>query len=137
MPVVPDKKLEQINFAQEHLAPWTANTVALGLTPGQVTAISEATEAADGSYRTARTLRQQAKAGTAQADLDIRFMNTLVGDAVKAIRLRAESTNDPKLYNLAQIPAPAAPTAALPPTKPDSLRAVIGTTGGLTIQWKP
>lgn len=70
-------------------------------------------------------------------------MNTLVGDAVKGIRLKAESSNNPSLYDLAQIPAPASPTAALPPTKPDSLRAVIGApgdnggAGGLTIQWKP
>jgi hypothetical protein len=140
MSVRPDKKQEQIQFAQERIAPWTSNAAELNLSPQIITAISEATDAAATTYSTARTSRNEAKAATAAADLNIRFMNTLVAEAVKTIRLKAQSTNNPKLYTIAQIPAPAAPTAAKPPTKPTDLRAVIGSggaTSGLTIQWKP
>lgn len=137
MAVIPDTKNEQIQFAEQHAPVWTTAATGIGLTTAQCTAITAATTAARTSYTAAQAARQSAKAATLQADTDLAALHTLLAEAVKTIRLFAESTSDPAVYVKAEIPAPAAPTPAKPPTQPVELKAVIGTMGELTIQWRP
>lgn len=136
MPVVPDKKNEQIQFAEQHAPVWAVTPTAIGLTAAGVTAIATATTNARKSYDAALAARLASKAATTQADNDIQTMLTLIGDAVKQIRLYAESTHNPNVFAKAEIPPPAAPTPAMPPTQPIELRAVIESMGQLTVQWK-
>lgn len=137
MSVIPDKKNEQIQFAEQHWPIWdAAPPTAIGLTAAKVTAIKDSTVAARTSFDAALAARQASKAATTQSDNDIAAMFTLLSDGVKQIRLFAETTNDPNVYAEAQIPAPAAPTPALPPTQPIELRGIVGSLGQLTVEWK-
>jgi hypothetical protein len=136
MAIVPDKKLEQLQFVDKHITPWTTNYAAIGLTREVVAAVGAAADRARASYDAAAAARQASKSATMQADLDFKSMLDLVADAIKTIRLKAESTNDPSVYVKADIPAPAPRTDALPPTKPTSMQAVLGPDGSLTLQWK-
>ena len=46
--------MQQIEFFEEHLAPWAANAVAIGLTAAQVTTLGELTATARGSFTDAK-----------------------------------------------------------------------------------
>ena len=136
MPVVPDKKVEQIEFAEQHAPVWAATPTAIGLTAAQCTAITTATTTARRSYKEALAAREASKAATTQADNDIKTMLNLVGDAVKIIRSSAERKNNPPDFAAAQTPPAAAPVPAMPPTQPVEMRAVINSMGTLSVEWK-
>lgn len=135
MAVQPDKKLQQIIFAEQRAPIWASKATTLGLTPAQTAAITDATASARGRYDEALAIREAAKAATVQGDNALRDLRTLVAEAIKAIRLKAEATNDPDLYAVAQIPPPALPTPAQPPTKPTNVTFTIEPTGALTLSW--
>lgn len=136
MPVLPDKKLEQIIFAEQHAIIWGPIAASIGMTTVQVTAMANAASAARTNYDAALAARLASKGATLQADNDIRSMNTLVAEAVKRIRLFAETTNDPNVFANAQIAPPSPPTPALPPTQPIDMRAIINSMGTLSVEWK-
>jgi len=135
MPVQPDRKLEQINFALGHAPVWTTEPAAIGLTPAQALSVKTTAMAAQAAYTAALAARQASKAATVRADNDLSDMRTAVAEALKSIRLYAESTNNPDVYAAAQIPPPAAPTPALPPTRPENVSFTIEPTGALTLSW--
>lgn len=136
MPVLPSKKNEIIQFAEGHLPVWSVAPATIGLSPAQIATLTTASTAARTTFDEALTARLAAKAATVQSDVDVSNLHSLLSEAIKAIRLYAETTNNPAVYAEAQIPPPAAPTPAKPPTEPVELRAIIGSMGQLTIQWK-
>lgn len=135
MPVQPDKKLEQINFALNHIDVWTTAAAQIGLTTAQATLVKTSATTASDSYQAALQARQASKAATMKADDDLKAMKEAVAEAVKSIRLYAETTNNEQVYATAQIPAPAPRTPALPPTKPVNLSFTIEPSGALTLSW--
>jgi hypothetical protein len=136
MNVIPDGKLEQIVFSEQHYPVWEGSFAAIGLSSQTVLAIKNATSQARASYDAAGAARQASKGATTQSNNDIGSMRELVAEAVKAIRLFAETTDNPNVYAKAEIPPPAPPTPARPPTQPVEMRAVIDPTGSLTLNWK-
>lgn len=135
MPVQPDKKLEQIQFAETHWPVWNTVATDIGLSADAVTAIKNATAKAREQYNSAVAARQAARAATLSADNAIASMRGLVADAIKSIRLFAESTNNPDVYSKAEIPAPQPASPALPPTRPINVSFNIEPGGALKINW--
>ncbi|MGH7293242.1 MAG: hypothetical protein ACREJT_18630, partial [Myxococcota bacterium] len=88
------------------------------------------------AFTDAESAREASKAATNTLKLKMVAMHTLLSDAVQSIRLFAESTNNPNVFTLAQIPAPAAPTPAPPPMQPVQLGASIIPGGLLRISFK-
>jgi hypothetical protein len=136
MGVIPDKKNEQIVFAEQHVPKWAVAPTGVGLTAAMCTAMATAATNARKSHDDALAARLAAKAATVQADNDLAALYQLVTEAVKTIRLYAESTNNPNVYAKAEIPPPAAPVPAQPPTQPVELSAALRPTGALAIQWR-
>jgi hypothetical protein len=136
MSTLPDKDLQQIVYMEQHAPIWAANAVAVGLTVPQCALITTAVTNARKAYDAAQLARQASKAATTAQKNELSSMHTLAADAIKQIRLFAESTNSPAVYATAQIDPPAPPTPALPPTQAVQVRASIEPNGALTLAWK-
>lgn len=79
MGVVPADRLGKIEFYEAHVAPWTANAAAIGLTPASVTALSTATTAARKAYNDHVAAQSAAKAATADFYDKVRQMHSAPG----------------------------------------------------------
>jgi hypothetical protein len=88
------------------------------------------------AFTDAQTAREASKAATNNLRVKMELLHPLLADAVQTIRLYAESTNNPNVYTLASIPAPATPTPAPPPMQPVQLGAAILPGGALRISFK-
>ncbi len=135
MPVLSDKRLQQIEFAEAHGMLWESNAALIGLSSSETSAIKTATSDARGSYSAAQLAREASKAATITFYNETNALHDLVSDAIKKIRLFAESTDNPEVFALAQIPVPAAPSPAPPPGQPTDITAIIEPTGALTLKW--
>jgi hypothetical protein len=139
MPIVPESKLGKIEFYEAHLAPFAANAAAIGLAPAAVTALSTATLAARAAYNAHQSALEASKAAT-QAFYDkVKAMHSgpgLGADMIQTIKTFAQTTNNPNVYVLAQLPAPAAPGTAPPPGTPFDFSIALLQTGAIELKWK-
>lgn len=136
MSTTPNRDAELIQFYENRANGWHASASQIGLTSSQSTTVKSATTAARDAFNAASLARDAAKDATLALRNALNSLKTSGGDAIKTIRAFASATNDPNVYVIAQIPAPAAPTPAKPPTQPVLLRAIIEPAGALTIQFK-
>jgi hypothetical protein len=136
MSVLPQSKLEQIQFCESHVPVWTANAAAIGLLPAQVTALAGQTTSARTSYTAAINSRQTAKAATTTFHNNTKTMRDTAADLIALIKAYAESKNDPNIYAIAQIPPPSPPTPATAPTQPINFAVTVEPTGALTLTWE-
>lgn len=136
MGVLPTKMAEEITFGEAHAPLWAGANTTIGLQVATCTAISAAVTAARKAFTDAESARETSKAATNNLKLKMAAMHTLLSDAVQTIRLFAETTGNPNVFTLAQIPAPAAPQPAPPPMQPVELGASIIPGGILRISFK-
>lgn len=139
MGVVPDSRLGKIEFYEAHIAPWTSNAAAIGLTPAAVTALGTLTTQARAAFNAAEAARQAAKAATQNFYDKVRAMHNGPGagaDMIQTIRNHAETKNDPNVYVLAQIPPPATPGTTPPPGTPFDFTVGLLQNGALELRWK-
>lgn len=139
MGIVPDNRLGKIEFYEAHISPWTTNAVAIGLTAGSVTALGTLTTNARKAFDAAEAARQAAKTAT-QAYYDaVRAMHSGPGagaDMIELIKNKAQTTNNPSVYTLAQIPPPATPGTTPPPGLPFDFTVGLLQNGALELKWK-
>ncbi|MCE2967568.1 MAG: hypothetical protein ACK5WB_03680 [Phycisphaerales bacterium] len=136
MSVIPDKALEVYEFSAARVGVWSVLATQIGLTASEVSALEDANDGFSTSNDNAVKARAASKAATEALRTSTRTMRTRLSDAVQKIRLFAEATNNPNVYALAQIPAPAARTPAPPPAQPTDLNATISPTGQLTLSFR-
>lgn len=139
MGVVPDSRLGKIEFYEAHVAPWTANATAIGLTAASVTALSSATVNARKAYDDHIAAQNAAKAATQDFYDKVRDMHNAPGagaDMIQTIKTFAATTDNPNVYVLAQIPAPQAPSTPPPPGTPFELSVGLLGNGALALKWK-
>ena len=63
-------------------------------------------------------------------------MATIGSNLIRTIRAYAETSQDPGVYALAQIPAPAEPGPVGPPGQPYELTIGLAATGAVSLGWK-
>lgn len=139
MGVVPDNRLGKIEFYEAHLTPWTANAAAIGLTPASVTALGALTTAARSAYNAHVAALEAARAATANFYDKVRSMHNgpaAGADMIQTIKTYAQTKNDPNVYVLAQIPAPAVPGTTPPPGTPFDFTVGLLQNGALELRWK-
>lgn len=136
MAILPNSEVEQIQFCEDHISAWNLNATAIGLTTALVSALQTATTKARGSYNAAQTARLASKAATAVFHTDTGSMRDNVRDLLVLIKAKAETTNNPGVYTLAQIPSPAAPAPLPVPGAPTDFTVNLETDGSLTLRWK-
>jgi hypothetical protein len=136
MAVVPNRDVEAIQFFENIQAVWAANAVAIGTTAAAVTALQLRTTAARTTFNNQQTAKQTAKAATQLFHTAVDAMRNAGADIIRQIRTQAEVTNNPGVYALAQIPAPAAPTPQPPPGQPTEFAVGLAPSGGVILNWK-
>lgn len=139
MPVVPNDRLGKIEFYEAHLSPWAASAAAIGLTPAQVTALTAKVTGARKAYNDHLAAQEAARAATQAFYDSVRTMHSSAGagaDMIATIKTYAQTTNNPNVYVLAQIPPPAAPGATPPPGTPFDFTVGLLQDGSLELKWK-
>ena len=135
MGVIPDGKVAKIEFGEDHVAPWTANAVAIGTTAGAVTAWSAKVTAARDAYQAQQAAQNAAKAATNDFRIKLSAMVDATSDIIKQIKTQAALNGD-GVYSLAEIPAPATPSPRPAPGTPTDFAAALEGNGALTLSWK-
>ena len=136
MGVLPESRLDQVDFFETRISPWGLNAVAIGLTIAQTGAQKALTGAARNSHENMITARNAARAATAQFYADSDAMRANGADLIKIIRAFATSTNDPNVFTLAQIPPPAASTPLPAPEIPADLQSGLLNSGFVELTWR-
>ncbi|MFN0011602.1 MAG: hypothetical protein ACKVS8_08155, partial [Phycisphaerales bacterium] len=124
-------------WAQAHTQVFADNDTQIGLTEIQCTAYTSlvnATAAAIAAQTVAKEAAQTATLAANQKYADMRRSTNLL---IRNIRTYAGNTENPNVYVLAQIPAPATGGVAPPPAKPSDLSIELNNaSGSLTLRWK-
>jgi hypothetical protein len=136
MAVVPSKQIEKVQYYQDHIAPFTTNATAIGITTTEVTDLDTKATAARAAYDAQQAAKQAAKTATEAFDNAANAMSVAGAAIIKKIRAKAEQTGNPAVYTLAQIPAPPTPTAKPAPGKPTDLTVQLNGNGSLMLKWK-
>ena len=139
MGIVPDTRLGKIQFYEDHLTPWADNAAAIGLDLPEVANLTNLTTAARDAYNAHSAARAAAKSAT-QAFYDaVAAMHSSPNagsDMIDTIKNYAQSTDDPNVYTLAQIPPPAPPGTVGPPGTPYDFRVALLQNGSVELKWK-
>lgn len=136
MSILPDKKVEQLQFCESHWPVWTAQAAAIGLTAGQASAFKTLTTAARAAYDAAQTAKQAARAAITAQNAALAQATANAADLIRVIKSFAELTNNPNaVYSIAQIPPPATPVPAAAPGKPENLAVTLEPSGAVTVTW--
>lgn len=134
--VLPDARIDQIQFCETHWPVWETAPTTIGLTAAQVSALKTATGTARGKYSEAQSARAASKAATTEFYSTTRDMRDQAAVLIAAIKSYAEQQSDPMaVYAAAQIPPPAAPTPAVAPGKPTNFTITLEPTGAVTLSW--
>lgn len=139
MPVVPHGRLARIEFYEASLPLWQTHAAAIGLSPAQVSALEAAVAGAQLAYDNHLAARDAALAATRAFYDKVRAMHHAPGagaDMIRKIRNYAETTNNPRVYTLAQVPPPATPGKAPPPGTPFGFTVGLLQSGAIELKWK-
>ena len=136
MGVLPDTRLETLEFCESKNPIWVAQAPNLNLTPAMMTTLVSLTTAARAQYNAMLSAHAAAKSAT-QAWYDAQeAMRDKAAEYIKTIKAYAGTTNNPNVFNIAQIPPPKAPSAGTAPATPTSLTATLLNSGAIQLDWK-
>ncbi|MDB5319647.1 MAG: hypothetical protein JWN40_1278 [Phycisphaerales bacterium] len=139
MAIVPKDRVAKLEFYEAHIAPFTTNATAVGLSSASVALLATATSDTRAAYTAHIAAQAAAKAATAAFYDKVRAMHNAPGmgaDMIQQIKTKAEITNNPNVYVLAQIPAPATPSPIPAPGTPTDFTVALLQDGSLELKWK-
>ncbi len=139
MGIVPNDRLGKIDFYESHTTVWAAALATIGLTAPTVAALTNATTNARKAYGDHLAAQQAAKAATLAYYDKVRLMHNAPGfgaDMIQTIKTFAQTTNNPNVYVLAQIPAPSVGGVTPPPGTPLDFTVGLLQNGALELKWK-
>ena len=136
MSVLPPQRLDQVQFCEDHHDVWAASFAQIGITSAMVTALDTLTTQARKDYAAAQQARQASKAATAAFYNSCGLMRDKAAELIRVIKTYADTTNNPNVFTIAQIPEPAAPGTNPPPGQPENVVVTLGLSGVLNFKWK-
>lgn len=136
MPIVPNKDAEAITFFEAHIPVWTTAAASIGVTPLQITSFDTQVKAARAKLTAAIAAREASKTATNAFSTSVGTMREVGADLIATIKAFAETSNNPNVYDLAQIPPPAAPTPPPALVAPENLTADPAADGSISLKWK-
>lgn len=132
----PSNPLAKLQYFEDHIAPFTANAVAIGTTAATVTLLSTKTTAARSAYNAQQVARQAAENATQAFRDAVAAMNVVGQGILKQVDTTAEQTSNPNVYTLAQVTPPSGRTPRGEPGTPFGFKVEIGNIGELILKWK-
>lgn len=136
MSVLPANRLQQVEFCENHHDVWVAAAPTIGLLPSQISALDTLTATARKDYDAAQQARQASKARTQAFYISCGLMRDKAAELIRVIKTYADTTNNPNVYTIAQIPAPAEPGVNPPPGQPTNVVVTLSPSGVLNFKWK-
>jgi hypothetical protein len=136
MAVLPAGRAQRLQWFKDHIALWKLNAAGIGVTPAAMTAFEVLITSADANFQAMNIARDGAKSATQKFYNAADDMISPGRDYIAVIKAFAESTNNPNVLVLANIPPDAPATPAQPPSTPANLVGSISTTGVLTLNWE-
>jgi hypothetical protein len=133
---VPETQQATIDFFSARVADWAKAPAAIGLSAATVAAVSARLAEARAALAAAQAARVAAMAATLVLRQAMDELRRVGGDAVKTIRVYAESTGDTQVFVDAQIPPVSPPTPTAPPAAPTRLAATILAPFGVGLSWR-
>lgn len=127
-----------LEWCQVHAPVFVEQAAEIGLGAGQAGEFNAAAELAAAALLEQEQARQAALVATQRVEQAFAALAARAGDAVRSIRAFAGTAADAnRVYALAQVPPPAAPSPVPPPGRPNRLTVALdATTGSLTLRWK-
>ncbi|MEL6796002.1 MAG: fibronectin type III domain-containing protein [Planctomycetota bacterium] len=135
MGVIPDDRIERINFFENRLNARAANAAAIGLSADEVTRIAQLTAFARDGFNAAQQAGIASRSATQAQDDAIDAMAAYGADLVKTIEAFAETSDDMSVYSTADIQLPGPRTPLGPVPMPANVSLTITTTGSISISW--
>jgi hypothetical protein len=126
-------------FYEARIPKWSLSATQIGVTPASVTALETRAAEAREAYTQHVSAQATAKSATLNWYEKLRLLHNATGagaDMVRQMRTKAVSTNDPNVYVLADIPAPATPSPVGPPGTPTDFKVTLNGDGSLKLTWK-
>jgi hypothetical protein len=136
MGVVPQNREAKLAFYEAHIAPFTANAVAIGLTLPEVANLTSLAEAGRKALLAANEARTASKAATQAYYTAIADLGRAGKNILETIRTFAETTNNPDVYLLSQLPPPAIDSSIPPPGQPREFVVTLAQNGWIQLNWK-
>lgn len=136
MGLVPETRVEKIQFFENHISTWTSNALEIGTTVSAVGALEALTTAARAALLAQGEAADAAKAATASYYAAVSAMAKTGGDIISAIRTYARTTNNEGVWDLAALPRPSQDSPIPAPGSPRDFVVTLNQTGFLTIKWK-
>lgn len=136
MSVLPQNRSELIAFCESHADAWAASPTAIGLTAGQVTALTTAAGAARDAQGETTKARNESKARTAEYNTAVAALRERAAVMVATIKSFADQQASPAaIYAAAQIPQPAPAAPLPPPGRASDFIVTLVPTGAVTLSW--
>jgi hypothetical protein len=136
MNIVPNTPIGKITFYEAHIAKWTTRAAQIGLSSADCTALAALIEDARKAFDEQQVAMTASKSSTMTMQNAVRAMHALGAADIAKIKAFAEATDDPNVYPLADIPAPASPSPVGPPGTPTDFTVGLEQTGAVTLRWK-
>lgn len=137
MPILPLRTLDLLEFCERRAPTWSTSAASLGLSAAESANFVSATAAARAAHTAQQVAIEAARVATAAAKDAVRRLRRVAGDDLRTIRAYAEQQPRPlDVYNLAQVPPPAARAPLPPPGTPAAFAAGLNTDGSVTIRWR-
>ena len=136
MRVVPKTLVDKVEFYETHLALFTENAAAIGLSAEETSELAAKAAAAREALRAQAEAQIAARAATITAHLAVEELGKLGASMILKIRATAESTHDLGVYSLAGIPLAAEGSPIPAPGRPSRLTTTLGGDGSLLLKWK-
>lgn len=130
MSLVPYTRAGKVSFYQSKIAPWTANAVAIGTSSAAVTDLQTKLTAAQTLIAAQVAAMEAAKTATMAADNAVDQLAIAGANIISSIRAKGR-TGGITVFELAEIPAPATPSARPNPGKPFDFKVALLDDGSL------
>jgi hypothetical protein len=135
MTVLPRKNADLLQWTTDHLEAWTT-PAAIGLTAGQLTALTAVYDQAVKDVSAASLAREASKGATTTQNASIADLREQLSAMIRSIKTFADaSSNPPAIYGLAQIPLPAPPQSLPAPGVASEILVTLNPGGSITLSW--
>src|SRR4051812_20195592 len=109
MGITPKTVIGRIQFAEEHVTPWTDNAVPMGSSASAVLDWKTKVLAARAAYAAQQAAELSRKNATNDLNLALISMDGATASIIGSVRSKAKIVGD-SVYSLASLPAPSAPS---------------------------
>lgn len=136
MPSSPIRRADFALWGQAHAENFVSVGPAVGLSVTEVQRFADAFARLQVAAVARDRAREAARAATAALKEAYAEAKLVTGATLRRVRLFAEDTNNPQVYQLARIAAPASPAPAPPPGTPTGFALKLENTGAVTISFR-